>query len=106
MSGMTIRASGGTGSGLAGHEQVGADEVNMELRPGRGTDICGDRKSNSRLTFAHCSRGTDLEPEPVSNVSARRSSQSASAIFACARYTSTSMVARMPRSRAIRAVAP
>ena len=60
---------------LAGHTQVGANEVNMEQRPGRGTDICSDRKSNSRLTFAHCSRGTDLEPEPVSNVSACRSSQ-------------------------------
>lgn len=47
----------------------------MELRPGRGADVCGDRKTNSRLTFAHRSRWTDLEPEPVSNVAASRSSE-------------------------------
>jgi hypothetical protein len=52
--------------GLSGHAQPGADQVDVEAGPGRGSDDGGDREPDS--DGADRGGGADVEPEPVADV--------------------------------------
>ena len=62
-------------SGLPGHDYLGPDQVDVELRPYGRADICLCREARPGSAVCHCPRWTNLEAKPVTDFCVRRITQ-------------------------------